>query len=211
MSIINVAGITIDIPDEYQILKSLPEDPHGSVPVGLETLQSENIIMFVPISDGSFMKYGNLQEMLDTTRHTMGDAFGLVSVGEGITSQGMEYVFRILKVKMDPHGVQYQLTMQLLCKGNGILISGYFNESGTTGIRDVMVFDLLRRKGEIKDDMESWTYDPYDATVANGFLMNRSEQEMYDEYFPEHPLTVVRNFIKYLIGDKKERTLEMVG
>lgn len=211
MSIINVAGITIEIPDEYQILQSLPEDPEGSVPIGLETLQSEDIILFVPITDGNFMEKGNLQELVDTTRHTMGDAFGLVSVGEGFTTQGLEYVYRILKVKMDPHGIQYQLTMQLLHDRQGVYISGYFNEIGTTGIRDVMIFDMLRRKGEIKEDMENWTFDPYDSSITKGYLMNQSEYEMYDEIFPEHPLTVVRKLVKYLIGVRNTDSLAEVS
>lgn len=92
--------------------------------------------------------------------------------------------------------------MQLINNNQGIQISGYFDEIGTTGIRDVMVFEILRRKGKVNEDMESWTADPYDPSVKTGFLMNISEREQYDEIFPDHPLSVVRSLIRHLTGKK---------
>lgn len=211
MSIISVSGMHIDIPDEYQILKLLPGDPEGAVPIGSKTIQSENFVLFMPIIDERYIPQGELTELISKTRRTLGSGFGLVEVGEGITQSNTEYVYRILKMNLKPNGVQYQLTMQLYKNGNGVLISGYFDEAGTTGIREVMVFDLLRRKGKISEDMENWTADPYDKSVTSGFLMNRSEQKQYDDIFPEHPLTVVRNLIKHLTGNDDAEIMKKVS
>lgn len=211
MSTINVAKMNIDIPAEYQVLKSFPDDPEGSVPIGLSLNQSENFVLFIPIEGNEYIRQGELNELIQNTRRSIGEAFGLVEANEGITEQGLEYVYRILKVRMNPHGVQYQLAMQIVRDGQGINISGYFDEAGTTGIRDVMVFEMLRREGKITEDMDKWTADPLDPSVTKGFLMNRSEQEQYDAIFPEHPLTVARNFVRYMTNEDDACKIAMVS
>lgn len=41
--------------------------------------------------------------------------------------------------------------------------------------------------------------DPYDETYTKGFLMNAAEDEIFDEHFPDNPLTVLRHYIKWVI------------
>lgn len=61
-------------------------------------------------------------------------------------------------------------------------INASFVEEGTTGIRDNVVFSLLRDSGEVDTDMNGWQVDPYDKEYTVGFLMNLSERSCYDNF-----------------------------
>ena len=77
-------------------------------------------------------------------------------------------------------------------------IQAYFEEIGTTGIRDTIGYELCRRQhlvGNGDDPFEGWAKDPYDETIKTGALMNLSEMEQFDEQFPGFPLTMCREFI----------------
>lgn len=41
--------------------------------------------------------------------------------------------------------------------------------------------------------------DPYDENYKEGFLMNVSEDESMDEQFPDHPLSMLRKYVKWVI------------
>ena len=47
--------------------------------------------------------------------------------------------------------------------------------------------------------MDGWFKDPYDNSFKKGLLMNLSEKPEYDAMFPNHPLSILRNIIKFLI------------
>ena len=47
--------------------------------------------------------------------------------------------------------------------------------------------------------MSKWFADPYDSDFKHHFLKNKSEDEQFDEFFPEHPLSQARLLIKQII------------
>ncbi len=80
-------------------------------------------------------------------------------------------------------------------------VQAYFEEVGMTGERDTVVYDLCRRQGLVgneDDPFAGWTRDPYDDSITEGALMNLSEQEQFDEYFPGFPLSMCREFVRAL-------------
>ena len=52
---------------------------------------------------------------------------------------------------------------------------------------------------ELKLEADEWVRDPYDPDRKKGFLMNWTEDEKYDGLFPYHPLSEVRQFVKYVV------------
>ena len=66
-------------------------------------------------------------------------------------------------------------------------------ETGMTGMRDALIANKL-----ISENMDSWSADPYDKDFMIGALMNKSEQDVYDSKFPDHPLTRARQIIKQI-------------
>lgn len=80
------------------------------------------------------------------------------------------------------------------------LVSG---ERGTTGVREAVVAAELFNAGKLtKQNFErSWAQDPYDASyrgVARSVLRFISDDEIYDERFPEHPLSKIRRILATL-------------
>ena len=83
----------------------------------------------------------------------------------------------------------------------------FFQEHGITGTRDTVTFEQCRRENivtinEKTGEIIGWNYDPYNQNFTKGLLMNLSEQKGVDEYFPNHPLSQCRLFIKELIENK---------
>ena len=65
-----------------------------------------------------------------------------------------------------------------------------------------MVFSIIKSAApdrSVEDIFGGWTRNPYDESVKDGALMNLSEQEEYDEMFPEHPLSMCRKFVKCIV------------
>lgn len=76
-------------------------------------------------------------------------------------------------------------------------------ERGTTGVREAMVTTELMNAGRltIEDYRRSWAQDPYDPSysrVDRSVLRFVSDDERYDEQFPEHPLSKVRRVLATL-------------
>ena len=69
-----------------------------------------------------------------------------------------------------------------------------------TGTREaVMTAKFWQQlEGEIDYEgfIQSLRSDPYDPSLKDGVLMNKSESVEYDSLFPDHPLTRVRGILK---------------
>ena len=84
------------------------------------------------------------------------------------------YQFRVMVFERSPTGIRDNVSMHPICEIGGV---------------DLMELMKLYRK------------DPYDRDYKKGNLMNLSEREEFDEYFPFHPLTIIRNKIRPNILD----------
>ena len=130
-------------------------------------------------------------------RQFLGENQGLI---EAIAET--DYVFSIVKTLKQPSGVQYVLTYQKFYPEFILNIQAFFEETGMTGIRDNVVYEMCRRQnivGTEDDPFSGWTQDPYDANVKTGALMNISEQKQFDEKFPGFPLSMCREFVRTLV------------
>lgn len=197
---ITVNGESIFIPKYYQKVDSMPGDPENSVPYEVQT-PNAGCIAFVSAVGFERSLPREIDELTDGIRHFLDDNQGLIKV----VSEN-DYVYSIVKNLKEPHGVQYILTYQRFCKDFILNIQAFFEEAGTTGIRESMVWAMLRNenKVDVDDPMAGWAEDPYDATVTNGALMNLSEKEEYDEMFPGFPLSMCRELINCIIGGTED-------
>jgi hypothetical protein len=79
-------------------------------------------------------------------------------------------------------------------------------ERGMTGVREAVITTelmLTTPKLTIEDYLRSWAQDPYDATYAavdGSVLRFVSDDERYDQRFPQHPLSKVRRVLVTLPG-----------
>ena len=81
-------------------------------------------------------------------------------------------------------------------------------ELGTTGVREAVVASTLMSEGKPapQDYERCWGQDPYELTyrgVDKSVLRFMSDDEAYDEQFPQHPLSKVRRVLATLSSDAK--------
>lgn len=192
----------VQIPDRFEQVKSLPDDPPYSRAFCYATSGAECFAMVCPIPAEQAMPYGNPQEVIDGIHKTLGDDQGLIEVEGGITAAGHRFLYSMVKTLQKSGGVQYFLRMNIGYTGCTMQVQGVFDETGMTGVRDSMVYLLLSRQGTVKTTekgMEGWVSDPYDPSYTRGVCMNCSERREFDAQFPQHPLSEMRRFAAEVI------------
>jgi len=81
-------------------------------------------------------------------------------------------------------------------------------ELGTTGVREAVVTATLMKEGKLapQDYERRWGQDPYEPAyrgVDKSVLRFMSDDEAYDEEFPQHPLSKVRRVLAALSNEVK--------
>lgn len=192
--------LVIKIPDSFQILNSEPDDPDNSIAYGKQTPSAMCFIIMFPIKKENAMSFDNEKEIIDGIHGVLRENQGLVEVKTGLTNNQRKYVYSIVKTKLEPTGMQYILTTQIDMNDLCMNIQAYFDEAGMTGLRDTTIMNQMINERKINPpDMDGWFKDPYVENYKKGLLMNMSEKEEYDSMFPQHPLSEIRNLVKYII------------
>jgi hypothetical protein len=76
-------------------------------------------------------------------------------------------------------------------------------ERGTTGVREAVVATTLMNEGKLSPEEYElrWGQDPYEPAyrgVDRSVLRFMSDDESYDQQFPQHPLSKVRRMLATL-------------
>ena len=190
----------IKIPNYLERLENLPEDPSYYEIFGFWGEEFNAIVKLFPIKNQLDVMPYSEQELIDGIHESLAEDQGLIKVEKTKTSGGNEFIYSIIKTHMKEYGVQYFVRLQMLVGNEFFELDGFFGEEGVTGQRDTVVFSqyLQNRKDKSKDPLDGWTCDPYDSTFQKGLLMNLSEEQYYDRYFPNHPLTKCRELVKFV-------------
>ena len=186
---------TIAIPYYYQKVNSMPNDPIDSLPYMVQTENAMCLALLFPVDETKAMPRTK-DSLITGIRQFLGKHQGLIQV-----EAAEDHVYSIVKTLKEPDGVQYILSYQRFFPEFILHIQAFFEEIGTTGMRDAVVYETYRRKnliGTPEDPLAGWTCGPYDENIKDGALMNLSEQECFDEQFPGFPLSMCREFVKTL-------------
>ncbi len=190
---ITIKGKTITIPDYYQRVDPMPDDPEDSIPYMVQTENAMCFALIFPVSESASLPRTK-DSLIAGIRPCLSEKQGLIQV-----EANSDRVFSIVKTLKEPSGVQYILTYQKFYPEFILNIQAYFEEIGTTGIRDTIGYELCRRQNLVgggDDPLKGWAKDPYDETINFGALMNLSETEQFDKQFPGFPLTMCREFLR---------------
>ena len=187
----------IKVPKYYQKVKTLPTDPPGSIARMAQSSQATAFTIQYFIPDGHGMPYDD-SAVIEGIHSALGNDQGLIEVKTGRSRYKKKYIYSIVKTVNEQKGATYTLTLQML-KTRTIYLQGFFEEGSTTGLRDVVVYEMLQRKGVVDDQFTGWMKDPYDASYTKGIVMNLSEDKQFDEMFPEHPLSMAREMVRYIL------------
>ena len=175
----------------------MSEDPEGSIPLMAQSDNAVCLVVLQPSPPEEAMPFDNPQIVIDGIHECMNEEQGLIEVEAG-GEAGSRYIYSIVKTLKNPdmpEGVQYTLTLDKECAGDIVHVQGSFDEQGTTGLRDTVVFQMLASENGFDETKAVWTEDPYDPFFNRGLLMNKSELYDYDDMFPNHPLSMARRFV----------------
>ena len=184
------------VPNDYQKLKALPEDPEGCITYGKQTEGALCLVSVIPIKPSEAMDFSGRDDLIHGIHRTLAKNQALIEVDAGKLDSGKQFIYSVIKTKQE-NGIQYFLLMHIMERGYVTAVRAFFDEMGTTGIRDVTIYEAYRRKWP-DFSMNDWFHDPYVEDLLADFLMNLSEQEQFDEYFPQHPLSQCRQLIKFI-------------
>ena len=189
------------IPDRFEQVDSMPDDPPHSKAYCYGNSGAGCFALVYPVQAEEAMPYAYPRAVVDGIHRSLGEDQGLIEVVNGVTAIGRRYLYSIVKTLKKPGGVQYCLRMNIEYPECAMEVMGFFDEMGTTGARDAMVYAMLSNEGKVKvteNGLEGWSADPYDPLCTRGVCMNCSERKMFDEQFPQHPLSEMRRFIAEL-------------
>ena len=190
---VTINGRTIIIPDYYQKVDSMPDDPVASIPYMVQTGNAMCFALIFPVDESKSLPRTK-EALISGIRQFLGENQGLIQV-----EATEDHVYSIVKTLKEPSGVQYILTYQKFFPEFILNIQAFFEEIGTTGIRDSVGYEICRRQnlvGTEDDPFAGWAKDPYDDTIREGALMNLSEREEFDDQFPGFPLSMCREFVR---------------
>ncbi|MEO1053581.1 MAG: hypothetical protein AAFX87_23300 [Bacteroidota bacterium] len=128
---------------------------------------------------------------------------GLIQV-DSIELKGYTAIKTIFKVPQEPSGMTYLASLTIPFRNCSYVVKIQAAEVGTTGIRDTAIADQFLSQDKMavsEDGLDGWNKDPYDPEFKKGNRMNASEDEQYDEQFPDHPLSIARNGLKRIEKD----------
>ena len=188
----------IKIPEYLDELELLPEDPPYYKIYGFWGNEFNALVKLFPVHHQLDVMSYDEQELIDGIHNSLANDQGIIKVERTKTSGGNEFIYSIIKTHMKEYGVQYFLRLQMLIGNKFYEINAFFGEEGVTGKRDAAIFAQYMENKKDKTSSDGWTCDPYDSTFQKGLLMNLSEEQFYDRYFPNHPLTKCRELIKFI-------------
>lgn len=122
---------------------------------------------------------------------------GLINV-DTLTLYHSPVVKTIFKISQEEYGMIYIASLTIPFEDYSFVVKIQTVESGMTGLRDSVILNKLLESGEVSfenEEIKNWFSDPYDSDFKQGVLMNKSEDEKYDNEFPDHPLTIARIMI----------------
>lgn len=193
----------VKMPTDYQLVKSMPEDPDCCLSYMKQSPNSMNFIQLFPIARQSAMEFCDERALIDGIHRTLAENQALVEVGSGKKGGDYHYIYSIIKTRQEPSGIQYFLLLDVLYGEAVLRVKAFFDESGMTGHRDATVFELMQREGKVRisDDgvVTGWMKDPYDSNLSRSYLMNLAEDRRFDSMFPDHPLSQCRALLQHLV------------
>lgn len=183
----------------YQLTDRLDTDPVDSFTFFTTTPYAMAFCQVWPIRPENAMDLDR-DGLIQGIHNSLAPNQALIEVDCGATENGNEYIYSIVKTMLEPNGVQYVVLLHYWASSAEVLnFQGFFEERGTTGIRDATVFSAFGPDISFDEKRRLWTFDPYDDSFVHPTLMNQSELADYDRYFPEHPLSLARIFVKRII------------
>ena len=206
--------VPFEVPDDFrnklnQPIKEIPGwGKRKFIGFGKRTFGMGALIITWPVSESESMSLTDKDNIISNIRTEHVENQGLIDVKCGVTPKGNRYAYIIRKMySTDEEGnrdwpVQYLLGMNIRIDGKIHFIDASFSPSEELGDIRRSAFDIMKcGSRDLKLAADEWERDPFDADIKEGFLMDWTEDEKYDELFPYSPLSELRSFVKYVTAN----------
>lgn len=159
---------------------------------------------YFPLPPDIAVSLGRLDELRRSYRDGLGNGRGLVELDVREVFD-LRAVWLIFKVRQNPTGMTYVESLTLPFQEFSYVLKVDCAETGTTGVRDAVVFAMEQQSGRVKFNSPAefplgWTQDPYDPSFRSPVMRNLSDDERYDERFPDHPLSRARRLLTSMLS-----------
>lgn len=191
MKNIEYKNLHLNINDFFEEVNEVPEGMNidlSKTKIFSYGMQGSYGLLLLDIKDmKDAMPFDDKEFVIESIHSFLQDNQGLIEVGNGTTITGKQYIYSIVKTGVDEINTQYTSVCHIDYKDFVLSITGFYEENGSPGFRESMVFNMLDIKpGDV------WAKDPYDKDFKKGILMNLAEDKEYDKIFSNHPLTIAR-------------------
>jgi hypothetical protein len=132
------------------------------------------------------------------------DSGGAIVSGDSFEQEPAP-MFQFVYKKEDGNGYIYMGMLLIPRHDSMCVISSSGREHGTTGVREALVTSMLAEEGRLEIErfatpdesgaggkVKDWFRDPYDPGYQRRVLRSVSDDEIYDDLCPHHPLSRVR-------------------
>lgn len=141
----------------------------------------------------------NVEALRNFYRHSIpGVNAGLIEV-ELSQKDKLSFVRTIFKLPQEDAGMTYIASLTLPFKTCSFVLKVQAAEIDITGMREALIANRLISTNILSaNGYSDWSSDPYDNSFQSTTLMNKSEEDRYDNEFPDHPLTQARQILKQI-------------
>ena len=162
------------------------------------------ITQTIPAEHIDYIPAFDTKAVIQNAHEKLGDMAGIIEVSIIKTSTDQDLLRSITKESVNNLPVYTSKLYYRSPDGSGFVIQLVAREKGTTGTREAQIRVANQSTEMVKTTdsdgniitqqapIPNWSADPYDSSFTKGFLMNMSENAMYDQQFPSHPLSVLR-------------------
>jgi hypothetical protein len=198
----------IKMPADYILQDPVPEG--AGVPAALiykldSRLAAAELLCFAGPEERSLPFTSELSIVETVRRITKGTRTAIIEAGRGMSRTGMTYAYCITKHEYYEKGdaftcMEYTLDMNIDFPDLNWFINGSFLETGSSIDRDAEVLESIARErfGSFDRAVEIWKRDPYDPELRDGLLMSYSDRAEFDERYPGHPLSKIRELVRFI-------------
>lgn len=169
-----------------------------------ETYFLQLITQTVPADHIDYIPAFDAEAVIKDAHEKLGDMAGIIEASLVKTATGQDLLRSIIKQSVDHLPMYVSKLYYKSPDGSGFIVQLIAREKGKTGFREASI-QMANQPTEMIKTTDSegntitqraptpnWSADPYDPTFTKGFLMNLSENAIYDQQFPNHPLSVLR-------------------
>ena len=192
-------GMMIKLPEEFKLMKQETQKDelfpdHANI-YAYRTANTEAFAIAGRIEQQNAKLFDDVEAFKNGLISLLKENEGFIKVDSGITANGERYSYYIKKHVVAEGSLKnrtlYVSNMNIEIDDTIWLVEFCFYETGEIGFREHFV----------KKVFNTWYEDPRELMFGKGIPMDISEQEYYDDIFPEHPLSEIRKLLKYVVAN----------